>query len=211
MSVPPSPPAPDKFQEVIAAARSGSAQALEELFDVHSLALLSYARKSVPERLTSPQTASDFVQETLSAAYSNFSAFQGQTAGSFQAWLRKILQNTLCDYLRALGGQQRPFARRSARPAPASREPSPCDALIRRELHSMLRECIEELPEVDRALIGMRLHERRTYPQAGSALGLSEDAARQRYLRAMAQLTRSARARGIDPSWYLQSVTGPRG
>ncbi len=75
-------------------AREGDPDARDRLFDTCRNHLNLLARQQLGPRLKSKVDASDVVQQTLLEAHRDLAAFDGQSEGEWQAWLRAILGAT---------------------------------------------------------------------------------------------------------------------
>jgi RNA polymerase sigma-70 factor (ECF subfamily) len=135
---------------------------------------------------------SDLIQQTIVDAWRNFSKFHGRTPGQLRAWLKAILVHGSLN------------ARRRARPirieseALDSSATSPSQAAAQSDSHAALDAALGVLSERHRAVIHLRIWDRLSFPEIGAKLGVSEDAARMLYGRALASLRESMRP-GHDP------------
>lgn len=76
---------------LLAQAKDGSTSAIEELFAAYGDYLRSLASQRLGCKLGGRVSPSDLVQETLLAAWKDFSSFRGEDAPQFSVWLRTIL------------------------------------------------------------------------------------------------------------------------
>jgi RNA polymerase sigma-70 factor, ECF subfamily len=139
---------------------------------------------------------SDLVQGTVVDAWRQFSNFRGRTPGQLRAWLRAILIHA------SLKARRRPNEARlgsggAAGTAPASAT-SPSQAAQKKDAREALDAAISGLAERHRTVIRLRIWEQLSFGQIGERLGVSEDAARMLYGRALAKLRESMRP-GHDP------------
>jgi RNA polymerase sigma-70 factor (ECF subfamily) len=111
-------------------------------------------------RLRGKVDASDVVQDTLLKALANWEQCRGQTPAEREAWLRRILANTLADTVRRyLAGQKRDVGREQSldeavrqssedlRVWLADGGPPPDDEAARNERLLRLAEGLAELPD----------------------------------------------------------------
>ncbi len=84
-------PSATLVNELLAQVRGGSSGAMEELLGVYDDYLRDLASRRLNFRLGRRVSTSDLVQETMLAAWSDFSSFRGVDAQQFSAWLRTIL------------------------------------------------------------------------------------------------------------------------
>jgi RNA polymerase sigma-70 factor, ECF subfamily len=187
---------PRRFAELMAAARSGDDAALSALVGECRDYLLLIANKGLDQGLQAKLGASDHVQETLLAAHQNLGQFRGQTPEEFRGWLRQILLNDMHQARRRyFGTGQRDVQREQsindsvARPGPlvdAQLTPG-SDAVVREEAR-LLEEALAQLPENYRQVIRLRDWDELTFPQVGERMGISEEAARKLWRRAILKL-----------------------
>src|SRR6266566_4485750 len=114
----------------LAAARSGSLEALGQTLDGFRAYLLAIAEREVDPQLKAKGGASDLVQETLLEAVGNFAAFRGKTDADLKAWLRQLLLHNVVDFTRQYRGRT-PRLRKALRLAKAlAPEPSADDCAV---------------------------------------------------------------------------------
>src|SRR5262245_48250334 len=94
------PELPDEAGQLLAAARSGSREALGLLLDTCRRYLLLVADRELAQELKAKGGASDLVQETFLEAQRDFAGFQGSSEDEFRAWLRRLLLNNLANFAR---------------------------------------------------------------------------------------------------------------
>lgn len=139
---------------------------------------------------------SDLVQGTFVDAWRHFSQFRGQTPGQLRAWLRTILIHaSLNARRRSKGLLVEADARTEGIPATS---PSPSQAAQVLASREALDAALEGLTDRHRMVIHLRLWDRLGFAEIGGRLGVSEDAARMLYGRALAKLRESMRP-GHDP------------
>lgn len=145
--------------------------------------------------------ASDIVQDTFFAANRDLDAYQGRTPREFRNWLEGILQNRLKFVRRhfrkvgkrrvalemPIGHPGTPFAEFGGE-MPAATTCSPLSRVVHDERADALRAALDELGDPDRQIILCRQRDRLSFPDLGARLGISEDAARKRWARALVRL-----------------------
>ena len=146
--------------------------------------------------------ASDVVQDTFFAASRDLASYRGNSPREFRGWLEGIFWNRLM-YLRR-------FFRTSARRQVSREVPlgwsdsgspgewigeiagqttaSPLSRIVQAERTEAFRGAVKRLNESDRQLIRWHSEERVTFPVISDRLGISEDAARKRWARALTRL-----------------------
>jgi len=130
--------------------------------------------------------ADTITQETFIKAYRKLASFQGRA--EFKTWLYRIAVRTGLDFLR----------RRRARPPQASLDgsaedpsddaPTPDRAYEAQQLHRMLLDAIDELPEKQRMAITLVTQEEMTYREAAAAMACSPGTLAWRVARARERL-----------------------
>ena len=181
---------------LIGAARKGCQKSLGEISARYRRYLLHVANDSLNPALRAKVAPSDLVQEAMLAAHQSFATFAGTSEAELLAWLRHIV------YFRALQAARRYFGTASRDPRReicldgscsilpemiSDRAITPCTGLVTKERNSRLEEALAELEENPRRVIEMR-SARMSFSQIGLVLGCSEEAARKRWARAIAQL-----------------------
>ncbi len=137
----------------------------------------------------SPAT-SDLVQKTILDAWQHFPRFKGQSPAQLRAWLKAILTHA------ALNDRRR---RRAARVDNCGVQEvidggsSPSQAAQRNASHQALDAALGQLPERHRTVVHLRIWDRLAFAEIGDHLGISEDAARMLYGRAIARLRETVR------------------
>jgi RNA polymerase sigma factor (sigma-70 family) len=76
----------------------------------------------------------------------------------------------------------------------------PVDAAIRRELSSLVRDALRQLPDDDRLVLRLRFHQHLSFQDIGSALAISPAAAMKRVQRALQKAAPVLEELPIDPS-----------
>lgn len=130
----------------------------------------------------------DIVQDTYIKAFAHLESFQGDT--KFLPWVRQIAANTARDWLK----KKRPMLFAELNPGdeqdtpveelfPDERSENLPDQLIdQEETKRLIREIIEDLPEDQRAAIGMFYYEEMSVKEIADAMGVSESAVKSRLM-----------------------------
>ena len=196
-------PDSDETRELLAAARSGDAQATNRLLERHRDALRRMVGLRMDRAIERRLDASDIVQDVLVEANRRLAEYLDAAKMPFHLWLRHLARDRMIDAHR----RHRTAARRSidreqplAQPAMADqsamdlaalvrdREMTPAAAATHHELERRFQAALETLDDTDREIILMRHFEQLSNQEAAQALALSEPAAGMRYLRAMRRL-----------------------
>src|SRR5207249_3975416 len=89
---------------LLARARAGDSQALDQLFAASRAYVRLLAQVRVEDRLQAKVDASDLVQQTLLEAFRGFAGFRGTTSAEWRVWLREIAEHNAADVVRHYRG-----------------------------------------------------------------------------------------------------------
>ncbi len=174
----------DTLTELVAAARTGSQDAVSALYE-KTYSQVYYTVKSM---IKDEDTVSDIVQDTYIKAFTHLDSFQGGT--KFSPWVKQIAANTARDFLK----KKRPVLFTELNPDngqnipveemfPDERSENLPDQVIdQKETTRLIREIIEELPEDQRAVIGMFYYEEMSVKEIAAAMDVSESAVKSRLM-----------------------------
>lgn len=189
------------------AASGGDAEALAGLLEPMRVELGRIARRGIPLSLRAKVGASDIVQQTMVDAVRQLDQFRGRTRGQWRAWILVILRNRLAMARRSFLDAERRCVGREVplgEPDPARGDlplelvhpsSSPGAKFARAELEAILLEALGRLPASDRDLVRWHHEERQTFKQIAARLGISADAVRKRWARAMIRLRKALEGR----------------
>ena len=135
----------EREQLPVAAARAGSPEAWDALFQRYQLPLYAY----VFELIRSEQTALDVVQETFISAARNLASLRDDDR--FGSWLFSIAHRKCVDRWRK-SGREEPLEPEAAAALLAD-ESDPSELLIRREQEAGFMKLIEQLPPPQRSVL----------------------------------------------------------
>ena len=172
---------------LLEALRRGDPQAFETLVDTHGGRLLAVSRRF----LRTEEDARDAVQDSFLQAWRAMGDFAGDA--KLSTWLHRIAINASLMKLRTR--RRRPeesietllpkFLEDGHQREPAAQWQERSDvALERRETRTMIRECIERLPETYRTVLLLRDIEELDTDEAAQLLGISPNAVKTRLHRA---------------------------
>jgi RNA polymerase sigma-70 factor (ECF subfamily) len=192
------------FEQRLAAARDGSPQDLGELLETCRNYLLMVANRELDAELQAKGGGSDLVQETFLDAQRDFGGFRGRTEGELLNWLRAILQHNLANFRRRYHATDRRAVTREVplddthqggelRAALADDVPTPSGVAVAREEVQLLERALDRLPETYRQVIRLRHQDQLAFEAIGARLDRSADAARQLWVRAIAELQKELR------------------
>jgi RNA polymerase sigma-70 factor (ECF subfamily) len=181
------------------AARTGSPEALGAILEACRGYLLLVAQRELDPRLQAKGGASDLVQQTVLDAVRDFPRFEGASEDELLAWLRRLLLNNVTDFARQYRAtdkraidRERPLEAGDSSRAPggafAADTPTPSREVMAREQDRAIQAALGRLPENYRQIIQLRYQEERSFEEIGEQLGLTANAARKLWLRAVKRL-----------------------
>lgn len=182
---------------LVARARVGEEDAIAELVHAHSPRL----RWMVWRVVRNWADAEDVVQVAWWKAYQHLPDYQD--SAPISTWLTRIALNEGVDLLRrrriepldlaantsSLEGVQWPMSHHT---------PSPEQILASKEMRQTVRDCVERMPSVDRALLHFRILDELSHAEIAKRLNLSVAAVKTRIHRARVVLRRMLKRRGVD-------------
>lgn len=192
----------DRFASLLAEARSRGPEAMGPLLEGCRQYLTLVAECALGRELLGKAGASDLVQETFLEAHRHVEEFRGRSQDELRSWLRRILECRAANARRRfLHTQKRARAREvpldvldscGGVPGQAIRHAtaSPSQHAIRNELTATLERALNRLPDHYRRAVTWRQQERLTFQEIGDRIGLTADAARKLWGRAILQLRR---------------------
>ena len=179
--------------DLMSRAKTGSATAIEALFESCAGRLLALIRLRLGPSLRRHVESADVLQTTLLRAFENLETFRGRGETSMMAWLVRIAENEIRD--------QHQYLHRERRDIDQTRRLSGCSQSLVASVRSAssrvllsaqetkIEEAMESLPERQREVVLLRVFYELTYPEIAAELGTSPDACRMLYARALARLT----------------------
>jgi RNA polymerase sigma-70 factor (ECF subfamily) len=153
----------------------------ETLVNAHSAEIFAYLWRMVRDEAD----AQDCLQEAFLRAYRAYDRLDGRA--NQRAWLYRIATNVALTHLKRRG-------REAARRAPLvpdlqdDDDPSPGDAVIRRETLEAVAGAVARLPQQQRAALVLRKYQSLSYAEIAETLGCSEESARANVYQAIKRL-----------------------
>lgn len=177
--------------------QQGDRQALGQILGEHLGWIGGHVRGRMGPVVRQKAETGDLVQETIVEFLRYAPRFSISNGKMFRGLLARIADNVLHGNVRWWIARRRDLARE--RPLSPStrvdldplpdRATSPSKALQRQEREATIRLGLEIIDPKDREIIVLRDYDRLSFPQIGTRIGTNENAARQRYLRALDHLT----------------------
>jgi len=196
---------PAEYTRLIGLARQDAAQHLGGLLHYYRGFLRRMADAGIDDKLSRKVDVSDLVQDTYFEAARDFSNFRGTSGAELRAWLRQIMNRSLLNTARHnKSTEMRDVQREVSIDALGSEAAvaiadmvdntaTPHFLASSQECQAELLTKISQLPENRRRAIGLRSLERRSFQEVGDELGISGDAARKLWSRAIEELSQSMR------------------
>lgn len=194
---------PENVDELVARIIRGDRSALAALFESYRDRLARVVHFRLHPRLQGRVDADDVVQDAWLRAESRIGSFFGEAAQSPFIWFRMIVSQALVDlHRRHLGADKRDARRECSIDGRwssestatsltwhlAGRLPSPSSAAANAESVALLDKALEELSELDREVLVLRHFEELSNIEAALVLGITQQAASMRYVRALERL-----------------------
>jgi RNA polymerase sigma-70 factor (ECF subfamily) len=172
--------------------------ALGKLWKEHAPKLLAMVRRRIDPALGARLDAEGILSEAFLRARNRWKAFTEQAVMTPYAWLYRIALDCLIEAYRRETGPR--HGGRNLMPLPDGTSvqlglglmhtgTSPSNAAAREELRRQMKQVLDQLKEEDREILWMRHADELSYKEAAAILGISENAATQRYRRALARLS----------------------
>jgi RNA polymerase sigma-70 factor (ECF subfamily) len=181
------------------------AAALAKLLDEHRPKLLAMLHRRIDPTLHARIDPEDVLGEAFVVAGRRWHKL-GSSGMTPYAWLYRITLDCLIEAWRRESRPGRDPRREVPWPERSSAQlglnlvgsgTSPSEAMIRAEVQERMQRALQRLKPEDKEVLWMRHNDQLTFREAAMVLGVSEDAATQRYARALRRL-----------KGYWQSVDG---
>jgi RNA polymerase sigma-70 factor, ECF subfamily len=184
-------------------AAGGDERALAELFDRHRHRLRQMVRLRLDRRLQGRVDPSDVLQEAFLDLADGLPVYSQKRNVPLYLWMRLVTgQRLMRVHRRHLGTQMRDATRdislycggmpqadsASLAAQLLGRYTSAGAAAVRAEDQLQLQEALNSMDELDREIIALRHFEELDHREAAEVLGLTPNAARKRYVRALKRL-----------------------
>lgn len=175
--------------------RAGDDAVLGELFERHRERLQRMVHFRLDARLVGRIDPDDVLQESFLEAEKRLQAYRDDDKPFF-VWIRLITQQTMIDLHRKhLGAKMRSAGREVHAPASGTLSglfvgqiTSPSRAMMREEIRARVDAALQEMDEIDREVLMLRHFEELSNKEVATLLGIQENAASNRYVRALGRL-----------------------
>jgi RNA polymerase sigma-70 factor (ECF subfamily) len=177
------------------ALRGGDDTAFGSLFENHRVRLTRMVGFRLDPRLVGRIDPEDVLQETFIEAEKRLHAYRDDDK-LFLVWIRLIAQQTMIDLHRKhLGAKMRTAGKEVSAPQSGTMSSlfvghitSPSRAMMREEARTQIEGALQEMDEIDREVLMLRHFEDLSNKDAAIVLGIQENAASNRYVRALGRL-----------------------
>lgn len=191
-----------KTQHLVALAKGGDQNALNQLCAVYGERVRRIIRLRLSKKLRSKLDSVDVVQDALILALNGLDHFTYSSEGDFLRWLSKIAENRLRDMFDRFSVDKRDVRREISfkkedrnteggsigAPEPV-RDTTPSVVVGRKEELDRLEKALDELKPEYREIIVLKKIEGLSHAEIAEHLGKNEGAVRMLLARAMAALT----------------------
>lgn len=169
---------------------------LGQLFEEHRGRLLVVLRRRIDPSLTRRLDAEDILGDAFLRARQRWATFKAGTMSAY-AWLYRLALDCLIEAWRRETRDRRDLRDDLPWPDASSVQlglglinpaTSPTQAAARAEECQRVRTVLQLLPEKDREILRMRHEDELTHAEVGEVLGITENAATVRYVRALRRL-----------------------
>ncbi|MET0390194.1 MAG: sigma-70 family RNA polymerase sigma factor [Polyangiales bacterium] len=162
---------PHEDDALVERAQAGDRVAFQALFEKYKHRVYAVALGVVKR----PEDAADVVQDAFIKVHKHLGTFQGTS--SFYTWLYRIVMNLGIDHVRkhrkiVEWGDDVPIdqAAGDRTLVPKVADANPRSTIVRRELSEKIRQALDTLPEIHRAVIVLREVEGLTYEEIAEVL-----------------------------------------
>jgi RNA polymerase sigma-70 factor, ECF subfamily len=172
--------------------------ALGKLFEQHRARLLAMVRRRLDPALSARVDPEDIVEDAFLRAGSRWSDYDPGVMSGY-TWLYRIVLDCLIETSRKAHAAGRSIRREVPWPERSSVElglglvgstTTPSEAFARAELRQQIAWAVQQLKPDDREILAMRHFDELSHQEAAAVLGITPDAAMQRYARALRRLKR---------------------
>jgi len=189
-------------KDLLERAKQGDREAVGGLLDQHRSRLRRMVVVRMDPRLGARVDPSDVIQETFVVAVDRLGDYLAQPSLPFYVWLRQIALGRLIDlHRRHLVAKRRNIDREEPLELPdasaaelagqlAASAVEPLRRILREEVRARIHATIARLGRTDREILVLRHLEELDLSHCAAVLGISEEAVRKRYLRALAHIGR---------------------
>lgn len=179
----------------------GDTDALSRLVELHLSWLEQHVQARLGAFLSRHADPVDYLQDAMLDFLRDAPRFQVATEAQFRGLLARVVEHTLLDRNEWFRRKRRDMARNIQLPTDSvlgldpsfQRSETPSQEVAAREQRDWVRLAMELLPAADRRLLVLREWDKCSFSDIGTELGLTEAAARMRWVRAVNRLGEAMR------------------
>lgn len=185
---------------LLKSAQDGDRGAYEAFMARYFERVLRIVRARIGPKLRTRQDSMDIAQDAMIRVIQGLDQFEPQSEGALIHWISKLVENQIRDAADFHGAQKRRISREVPLTTDSDEGPgllgrvqdptqkTPSQILVLQEDLQKLEDTLDDLGS-GKEVILLRDYAGMTFKEIGKELGLSEDAARMQYVRAMDKLT----------------------
>jgi RNA polymerase sigma factor (sigma-70 family) len=189
-------------EQLFASTTRGDRGALDQLLQRYLPNLRAFVHARLGAHLRQHESSLDVMQSVCRELLSARDGFDFRGEAHFRAWLFTAALNKVRERHRRLHSERRDVAREqpatAGAPLSAATLSTPSQDAIGNETAAAVHDALGELDEEHREVIALARFAGLPHRVIGEVMGRSEDAARQLLARALLQLARGLRQRGVD-------------
>lgn len=190
------PEPPDATPELLARWHAGDANALQALVQAHLPWLHAHVERRLGAFLRQRADSDDYLQDAVLDFLRDGPRFQVESAAQLRGLLARIAENTLRDRNDWFRRKRRDLRGEVALPSDSvvrldtalQRSTTPSRVAARGEMRDWVRLGLELLEPEDRKILVAREYDDRSFVDIGAELGMTANAVRMRWVRAVARL-----------------------
>ena len=193
---------PSEQERLVRQVQLGDTDAFVELFAGYRQRLKRLLQLRMDHRMRGREDASDVLQEVFIDARQRLHHYLKKPELSFYVWLRQLTMQRLIDvHRRHLMAEMRDVKQEVSIDHPGATATStsiatllvaqlasPSQLAMRAEMMVQIEQALEQMDEVDREVLALRHFEELKNSEVAEILGLRENAASNRYVRALGRL-----------------------
>lgn len=199
----------DSMRDLVARFAGGDESALGQIIEKESMHLRRRLEKKTPPHLLQRVGVSDLLQETAVELMKVREGFENRGPVAFRRLLELVADRVLMNTIEREEAKKR-TPRREAAPRPtgsgildplrqlAAGGQSPSATASQREVLEVVNRCFSRLGPEDREVLHLIEERQLDYGEVSEKLGISYEATRKRYRRALERLRELTRAEGLD-------------
>jgi len=206
----------DATRDLLDRWHAGDPAALPALVEAHLPWLRQHVERRLGAFLRQREDPEDYLQTAVLEFLRDGPRFIVRDATQFRALLARVVENTLRDRVDWYRAKRRDLAKHAPLPSesvlpldPAlATSATPSRAAAAGEMREWVRLALELLDDDDKRLVVAREFDQRSFVDLGVEMGMTENAVRMRWVRAVARLADTMRAlrRGDVPERFGESA-----